>query len=84
MAHDCFTVSLADVWFEEDGSDVYLNLNRVVTEVDLEENHLLECEGQIIETVKIGIVFCPFCGEKLGVSEQLIVPQFQYHNFSGR
>ncbi len=84
MFHDCASCSLAEVWFEEDESDVYLNLNRVATEEDLEMDHYLEYEGQTIETVRISVVFCPFCGQKLGSRENPIVPQFQRHNFGGR
>ena len=84
MIHDCSSCSLAEVWFEEDGFDVYLNLSRIATKEDIEENHYLEYEGQAIETVKIRLAFCPFCGQKLASDEKLVVPQFQYYNFSGR
>lgn len=84
MVHDCSSCHLAEVWFEEDGSDVYLNLNRVVTEEDLEMDHYLEYEGQTIETVRIRVTFCLFCGQKLGGGERMVVPQFQCHNFGGR
>ncbi len=84
MIHDCSSCSLAEVWFEEDDSDVYFNLSRGATEEDLEANHYLEYEGQTIEAVRISVVFCPFCGQKLANGEKIVVPEFQYHNFGGR
>ena len=84
MIHNCSSCSLAETWFEEEGSDVYLNLNRVATEKDLGMDHYLEYEGQTIETVRITVAFCPFCGQKLGSSENPIVLEFQHHNFGGR
>jgi YgiT-type zinc finger domain-containing protein len=84
LIHSCSSCSLAEVWFEEDGPDVYLNLNRVATDEDLERDHYLEYEGQIIEIVKIQVAFCPYCGEKLTSGKEVVVPQFQHHNFGGR
>ena len=84
MIHNCLSCSLAEAWFEEDGSDVYLNLNRVATEEDLENDHYLEYEGQTIETVKIRVAFCPYCGEKLSSDKGVVVPQFQHHSFGSR
>ena len=84
MIHNCSSCSLAETWFEEDDSDVYLNLNRVATEEDLENDHYLEYEGQTIETVKIRVAFCPYCGEKLSSGKKVVVPQFQHHNFGSR
>ena len=72
------------MWFEKDGSDVYLNINRVATEEDLETDHYLEYEGQIIEIVKIQVAFCPYCGQKIASGEKLVVPKFQHHSFGGR
>ncbi|MFC6672471.1 hypothetical protein [Marinobacterium aestuariivivens] len=84
MIHSCPSCSLGEVWFEEDGPDVYLNLNRVATDEDLERDHYLEYEGQIIEIVKIQVAFYPYCGEKLTSGKEVVVPQFQHHNFGGR
>lgn len=84
LIHDCLSCSLAEVWFDEDSSDVYLNLSRVATEEDLEDDHYLEHEGQTIETVVIQVAFCPYCGEKLTSNKELVVPQFQHHNFGSR
>ena len=82
MIHKCSSCSFAEIWFEEDGFDVYLNLNRIATEEDLENDHYLEYVGQTIETVKIQVAFCPYCGEKLAGDNE-VVPQFQYHKFGG-
>ncbi|WP_240776358.1 hypothetical protein [Nitrincola alkalilacustris] len=84
LIHNCSSCSLAEIWFEEDGSDVYLNLNRVATEEDLESDHYLEYEGQTIETVQIQVAFCPYCGQKLVSGKEAVVPQFQHYNFGGR
>lgn len=85
MIHNCSSCcTLAETWFEEDGSDVYLNLNRVATEEDLESDHYLEYEGQTIETVKLQVVFCPYCGQKLARGKEVVVPQFQHHDFGSR
>ncbi len=84
MIHNCSSCSLAEVWFEEDGTDVHLNLNRVATDKDLEMDHYLEYEGQTIETVKICVAFCPFCGHKFGSGDKVVVPQFWHHNFGSR
>lgn len=84
MIHNCASCSLGEIWFEEDGSDVYLNLNRIATEDDLENDPYLEYEGQTIESVKIQVAFCPYCGEKLASDKEVVVPQFQYHNFGDR
>ena len=83
LIHNCSSCSLAEVWFEEDESDVYLNLNRVATEEDLQSNHCLEYEGQTIETVQIQVAFCPYCGQKLASGKKVVVPQFQHYNFGG-
>lgn len=72
------------MWFEEYGSDVYLNMNRVATEKDIESDYDLEYVGQTIETVKIRVAFCPYCGQKLKSGEGMVVPQFQHRKFCGR
>ena len=84
LIHNCFSCSLAEIWLEVDGPDVYLNLNRVATEDDLENDHCLEYVGQTIETVKIQIAFCPYCGKKLASGKEVVVPQFQHYNFGSR
>lgn len=84
LIHNCSSCSLAEIGFEEDGSGVYLNLNKVATEEDLESDHHLEDEGQTIETIKIQVAFCPYCGQNLTTANKVVVPQFQYHNFAGR
>jgi len=84
LIHNYPSCSLAEIWFEEDGSDVYLNLNRVAAEEDLESDHYLEYPGQTIETVKIQVAYCPYCGQKLASARETVVPQFQHYNFGGR
>ncbi|SEP66401.1 Antitoxin Phd_YefM, type II toxin-antitoxin system [Ectothiorhodospira magna] len=81
LIHECSPCSLAEVWFDEDDGNIYLNLNRVATEEDLENDSYLECEGQTIETVQIQVAFCPYCGEKLSVGKEIVVPNFQHYNF---
>jgi YgiT-type zinc finger domain-containing protein len=84
LIHNCASCSLGDIWFKEDGFDVYLNLNRIATGKDVENDHYFECEGQIIEIVKVQVVFCPYCGEKLAGDKEIVELQFQHHNFGGR
>lgn len=84
MIHNCTSCSLSEIWFEEDGPSVYLNLNRVATRDDLEKDPYLEHEGQTIETVLIQVAFCPYCGEKIASDTELVVPQFHHHNFGSK
>ena len=42
-----------------------LTIRRIAEEEDLEENHYLESEGDIIWEATIEIRFCPFCGTQL-------------------
>lgn len=81
LIHSCSSCRLAEVWFEVDDPDVYLNLNRVATEEDLEHDHYLEYAGETIETIQVQVVFCPYCGQRLASSDGVIVPQFRHHNF---
>lgn len=67
-----------------DGSDIYLHLNKVATEEDIENDHTLEYVGQTVKTVKIRVAFCPYCGKKLASDNEAVVPQFQSYNFSRR
>lgn len=82
--HNCASCSLAEIWFEEYESDVYLNMNRGATEEDIENDYDLEYEGQTIETVNIRVAFCPYCGLKLKSGDGIVVPQFQHRKFGGR
>jgi len=84
LIHTCSSLSLGEAWFEQNGSDTFLNLNRVATEDDLENDHYLEYVGETIETVEIRVAFCPYCGEKLSSDDAVIIPQFRYHNFGSR
>lgn len=83
LIHECRSCSLAELWFEADDSKVFLNLNRVATEEDLEKDHLPESVGQTIESVQIEIAFCPYCGSKLTESEQVVVPNFNHFSLGG-
>lgn len=42
-----------------------LIIRREATEKDLEENHYLEEEGDILWETSLEIIHCPFCGENL-------------------
>jgi len=42
-----------------------LVISREATEVDLENNHHLECLGQEIWSTVVEINNCPYCGKKL-------------------
>lgn len=43
----------------------YLSLIREATEEDLEESHYLEAVGEVIWTVSVEVLFCPYCGKDL-------------------
>lgn len=81
LIHECSSCSNAELCFEAEDSCVFLNLNRVATEEDLENDHLLESEGQTIETVKLEVAFCPYCGKKLSSGDRVVAPTFQHFNF---
>jgi len=62
-----------------------LNIQKQATETDLEENHHLENVGDIIWATEIGILYCPFCGEKLSAPASDIAGdycQIQHHDYS--
>lgn len=82
--HECRSCSLAELWFEANDAKIFMNLNRVATEGDLERDHLLESVGQTIETVQIEIAFCPYCGSKLADSEPVVVPSFHHCSIGGK
>ncbi|WED24003.1 hypothetical protein L3Q72_22495 [Vibrio sp. JC009] len=82
--HKC-KVKLADLSssiqiYQEEGEEWQLSLSRCATMEDLENNHYLECEGDIIEQTVISIVYCPYCGEKLSDSTPEV--SFRQHDFS--
>ena len=80
--HQCESMILAEAWIEAVQGEFRLNLNRIATEEDLEENHDLEEIGQTIGHVAINILYCPYCGEKLIEGSKGFVPSFVYNDFS--
>jgi hypothetical protein len=80
--HECKHMKAAEAWVEGKRGNWTLNINRVATESDLEENHYLEYVGQTIEHVALSILFCPYCGEELGQPKPKFVPSFQHNDFS--
>ena len=71
-----------EAWIENDEGEWLLNINRVATEQDLEENHHMEEVGQTVQHVAINVLFCPYCGKKLNGTQDDLVPSFQHNYFS--
>lgn len=44
--HQCKSMEHGEVWISEDNDEWHLNINRVATEQDLDENHHL-CQWQL-------------------------------------
>ena len=42
-----------------------LHVQREATEEDLETNHYLDCEGDIMWSLYVEITHCPYCGKPL-------------------
>ena len=65
--HDCDSLPKNGVYIyiEDDDPAWTLNIQKEATESDLEENCHLENIGDTIWVTRIGILNCPFCGEKL-------------------
>ena len=59
-----------------------LVLRRAADLHDLEENHFLESEGDIVWEATIEILFCPFCGIKLKESREFEGEVSLYHRAS--
>jgi len=82
QVHRCKSMDLAEIWIEFSADECILNINRVATEEDLEQNSYLEEVGQIVEFVGINIKFCPYCGEKIHEPDSELIPYFRYSDFS--
>lgn len=80
--HQCKSMENSESWIAKEDKNWLLNINRVATEQDLEENHHLEEVGQTIEHIALNIQFCPYCGERLGESQGEIIPSFWHHDYS--
>jgi len=80
--HECAAMKVGEAWISNESGKYELNINRVATDNDLEENHHLEAVGETIETVVVNVIFCPYCGERMQKSEDQFVPSFRYHDFS--
>ncbi len=80
--HQCKSMHAVEAWITNAGNEWHLNINRVATEQDLEENHYLEEVGQTIESVAINILYCPYCGEKLSHSQGECIPSFRHNDYS--
>tara|TARA_R110002167_G_scaffold192345_2_gene394836 strand:- start:14905 stop:15162 length:258 start_codon:yes stop_codon:yes gene_type:complete len=80
--HQCEPMTLAEAWIEKGDQGWVLNINKVATEQDLEDNHYLEEVGQTIYQIAVGIKFCPYCGSKLDESSKSIISSFELYDFS--
>ena len=59
-----------------------VSLSKLATEEDLENNHHLEYEGELVEQVRVPISFCPYCGTKLVSSKSLAKATYSYSDYS--
>ena len=80
--HKCELIASAEAWIENQDGAWILNINRVATEEDLENNHYLEVPGETVETVAIAVLYCPYCGEQLNESRADLIPAFRHFDFS--
>lgn len=80
--HRCKSMDHGEAWIEQDDDGYNLRINHVATEQDLEENHHLEEEGQTIDYVVLGVLYCPYCGEHLDRARDEIVPTFTFRDLS--
>lgn len=80
--HQCKSMEHGEVWISEDNDEWHLNINRVATEQDLDENHHLEEVGQTVDNVVLNILYCPYCGEHLDASKDELIPMFTFHDYS--
>lgn len=80
--HQCDRMAFAEAWIENEQNEWLLNINRVATEQDLEENNYLETLGQTIDSIEVNILYCPYCGEQLNKNQAKISPSFQYKDSS--
>jgi hypothetical protein len=85
--HDCDSLPKSGVYIylEDDDPTWTLNIQKEATESDLEENCYLENIGDTIWVTRIGILYCPFCGEKLPELESVDLDSyghFQHNDYS--
>ncbi|MBR7890256.1 hypothetical protein J9B83_15245 [Marinomonas sp. A79] len=79
--HICPTISGNEAYFESFDNDIFLTISKIATEEDLENNHNLEHEGQVIEQVSIPVTFCPYCGERL-TKLSVDVTEYEHYKFA--
>lgn len=80
--HECKFVDNGGAEIVRNNSEWVLILTREATEQDLEENHYLEMEGEVIEEITLPVNFCPYCGQKLTEGNQSKFPSYKYQNYS--
>ncbi len=71
----------AEIFIEND--QWIVSLSKLATEEDLEKNHYLEREGELVEQVRIPISYCPYCGVKLVSNKKLTNATYSYNDYSG-
>ncbi len=87
--HECVQLPDKGVYiaFSDDGEAAWkLYIQREATESDLEENHYLETEGDVIWTTMLEITHCPYCGIQLPGLENIdkeVYGKFQHIDSSG-
>ncbi|PMH44495.1 hypothetical protein BCU68_03050 [Vibrio sp. 10N.286.49.B3] len=81
--HSCqFLISKNSIAIYKEESTWTLSLYKEATEEDLESNHYLEMVGELIEKIKVPIIHCPYCGEKLEGELEIDRPLYQYIDYS--
>jgi len=81
--HLCSSLDESSVEIFVENDHWIVSLSKLATEDDLENNHYLEHEGELVEQVRVRISFCPYCGLKLASSEKLVKPTYSYDDYSG-
>lgn len=80
--HQCGSLALAEAWIEKEEHGWVLNINKVATDQDLEENCYLEEVGQTIYQVAVNVKFCPYCGSQLDTVANDCTPSVELYDFS--
>jgi hypothetical protein len=81
ISHECSAtqVEACSIYLGECGN-WWLHLSKNATQEDLENNHFLEMEGEIMTLVMITVKYCPYCGTQL--QHNNAEPQFSYQDFT--
>lgn len=81
QTHQCAATQrdTCSIYLHEDSS-WWLHLSQNATQHDLENNHFLEMEGEIMTLVMLPVKHCPYCGKQLQPGD--VEPQFSHQDFT--